>query len=419
MKREDTLPLNAQRLAARVEELGLKQWWLAEQLGVDRKTVGRWLSGKVRRIARDNLARLAAELGCSEGDLLLEDGEALATREERRAAAEALRERDLLQLLAPTDDWPLAESLIKATLGPHLPLRSLGQLRNLLSVACWRQGHYEEALVHAGHAREIGERIGERGIVLKATLNQATIHSFVGPIPLAVEEYAACLREPEAFDSQRDHGAALSNVGWLHREERRFDEACEAQLASIRIFSALGLDYNLAISWISLTLHHTELGAFESASEALRTARRHADAARYERGRLACRFYEADIRGLQGEHARAVELVRAALPEVARFQAFDLTCREIAVRQLRLAGELEAAEEELASALRLSRTLPLIQASTLVEGSRLARARGRERLERERRERANAIYRETGLDVRTSARPWGEHGTREPSRRPG
>ncbi|MEM7246829.1 MAG: helix-turn-helix transcriptional regulator [Acidobacteriota bacterium] len=413
MKREDTVPLDGHFLVRRLEVLGMKQWWLARQLGVSRKTVSRWVSGKVKRIAADNLAALARELDCSPDELTsAEADEVLATREEQRAAAEVLQERDLLQLLSPSDDWKLAESLIKATMEPNLPLASLGRLQNLLSIAAWRQGHYEEGLSRADRAHEIGRRLGDRGIEMKAVLNRATIHAFVGPVPQALDEYRECLDRPERFDTARDHGAALSNIAWLHREAGDLDAALEAQEASIRVFDSLELDYNLAISWISMTLHATELGRFEEAGVSLDKARHHAEVARYERGLTCCDLYEADFVGLGGDTERALELIATARPRLDGYEVFDLTCLEICARQYRLAGELEKAEAELTTALDRAAGLPTIRAFLWQERSRLAAAMGQPELEQECRAEANALFAEHGLHARVADHPLPEHGRR-------
>lgn len=47
LKRNKEILLNPVFLKNRILELGIKQWWLAEQVGVDRKTVIRWVQGKV------------------------------------------------------------------------------------------------------------------------------------------------------------------------------------------------------------------------------------------------------------------------------------------------------------------------------------------------------------------------------------
>jgi hypothetical protein len=57
------ITLNSAWLRNRVAELGLKQWWLAEQISVDKKTGIRWLHGHVRAIRPANAAALAGVLG--------------------------------------------------------------------------------------------------------------------------------------------------------------------------------------------------------------------------------------------------------------------------------------------------------------------------------------------------------------------
>jgi len=44
-------------LKNRIAELGFKQWWLAEQIDVDKKTVLRWIQGQVRFIQIKNAER--------------------------------------------------------------------------------------------------------------------------------------------------------------------------------------------------------------------------------------------------------------------------------------------------------------------------------------------------------------------------
>ena len=68
MHRQDTIALDTHALTERVRALGLKQWWLARTIGVDRKTVSRWLTGKTKRLDRDNACRLAQVLGCPTAD---------------------------------------------------------------------------------------------------------------------------------------------------------------------------------------------------------------------------------------------------------------------------------------------------------------------------------------------------------------
>ena len=99
MRREDTVALDTHFLVRRIEVLGLKQGWVADRLGVARKTISRWVTGKVKRVARDNaeegLRRAAAfppllgELRAEQARLELAAGDAEAEARARAAANEA------------------------------------------------------------------------------------------------------------------------------------------------------------------------------------------------------------------------------------------------------------------------------------------------------------------------------------------
>ena len=197
----DMLRLDTHALGERLRTQGAKQAWLAERVGVDRKTVTRWATGRVKRLDREHAVLLAEALGCAVEDLTVKDeADVLATKEEQRVAAKLIQERDLLARLAPTDDWKLAESLIRATLQPNLPLAALGRLYNLLAIAAWRQGKYDEALRHAERAREIGERAKDAKIVCGAVYNTAVVESLRGDHLAALASYERCLERPGGRD---------------------------------------------------------------------------------------------------------------------------------------------------------------------------------------------------------------------------
>ena len=64
--------LNNRRLRERIQELGLKQWAVARQTGVARRTVIRWINGEVSRITAENLQNLARVVSLSPADLSTE-----------------------------------------------------------------------------------------------------------------------------------------------------------------------------------------------------------------------------------------------------------------------------------------------------------------------------------------------------------
>jgi len=384
-------------------------------IGVDRKTVGRWLSGRVKRIARRNAEKLAANLECSLEDVTVPEGvDVYATREEQRAAAALLREKDLLQILSPSDNWDLAERLIKATMHPDLPLRDMGQLYNLLSIAAWRQGNYDEGAAHAERAREIGEKLGDAGIILNAAQTLATIDSLLGRNVRALEGYEKCLARPEYFNTKRDHAKALSNVAMVYGDFARFGESVAAQAKAIKLFEELALPFNLAIAWVGMGDALTELGYFSGARAAAGKARRCAAEAGFEKGLVTTLFYLGDAACLQGDLGEARGLVEAGTDGLHKYEVYDLACHEIAARFYRRAGELDEAARRAAYGLSATDGFPNLYARMLQERARLAIAEGEPAAEVRYRGEANAIFERTGLNARVRNEPVAEYGAMFP-----
>ncbi len=411
MRKEDTVRLNTHAVVRRVEVLRLKQWWLAEAVGVSPRTVNRWLGGVVTRVARENAERLAQHLGCAVEEIVVSDeADVYATRQQQRTAAALIEERDLLGLLSPSDNWHLAEGLIKATMQPNLPLRQLGMLYNLLSIAAWRQGQYEEARGHAERARECGQKCGDRGIVHKAIFNVATIESIAGSSLRALAGYEETLQHPEYFDTRRDHGSALANVAAVYRDFVRFQESLAAQQAAIRIFEELRAPFNLAIAWISMGQVAVELGWLEEAERAYDTAMHYAEASGYERGHASLLLYRADVVSLRGNHDEAMRLAEAGGTGLERFAVYDLACDEIGVRVARRAGDHAEAVRRCEAAAVRSCTFPVMHARLLQEQSRLAHAMGDVVTGRSALREAGAIFRRLGMHARIARGALAEYG---------
>lgn len=411
MPRSDTLPLNTHFLVRRVENLGLKQWWVARQVGVSRKTVSRWVNGRVKRIEAESADALASVLDCDVADLTLgDDADVLATRAEQRAAARLIRERNLVSLLSPTDQWQLAEGLIRAAMLPDLPLRDLGALYNLLSTVEWRQGRYPEATRHAARALDIAGRVGDRLMEIKAVFNRATIDSLLGHTTPALAGFERVLAIPEAFDSPGGRASTSSNVGSVYRSLLRFDDAIEAQRAAIETFTRLGADYNLAIAWTSMGVVLAEAGRLGEALDAFDAAVRHARACGYERGVTSSSIYRADVQSLQGRTTEARNLVETHLPDLAGYEVYDLTGHECAARVYRRAGDLARAREQIDEGLRRSEGFLEIRALMAAEWARLEQAAGDDAAATTAIELANGSFREADLPMRMLAAPVPEYG---------
>lgn len=56
--------INPTEIRRLIQEQGLKKWWVAEFSGVHKTTLRRWLSGRITKVKRDNIEKLASVLTC-------------------------------------------------------------------------------------------------------------------------------------------------------------------------------------------------------------------------------------------------------------------------------------------------------------------------------------------------------------------
>lgn len=403
MKRDDNLLIDSHRLRDAIDRRAIKHVVLASEIGVTPRSVSRWVSGEVQRISRPNAIALSSALECSIDDITEGPAPVLATRREQQRAARALQERDLLLLLSPSDNWELAERLIRATMEPNLPLDDLGRLYNLLSIASWRQGRYDEGLEHAREAHSIGERCGESGITAKARTNLATIYDLRGDLERALELYCVGLDHPEQYDSPADHAASMSNTASLLHQFSRHEDAATLQLDAARKYEALARPFNVAIAWTSLAIHLQELGLHGYAWGALDRSDAAAAAAGYERGRAQIEVYRAESLAACGQNERAVASLRSGLARLSEFEVHDLSCLQIAARVARLGGDIDEARRAIRVALDATMQFPFMHASALMEASRVARAARDHDTAGDTLDRACVMFAQLGLNARAES----------------
>jgi tetratricopeptide (TPR) repeat protein len=173
-----TFLINGAFLEDRIARLGLKHWWVAEQSGVDERTLRRWIHGQVKRAQQENLRALARCLGCPEGELVVQrEEDYFATAREQVRAAELIEEQDLIRTLAPSGNWSMFEGIVKAVMSPRVPLPTLARLYNLLSVSTRSRNDPEAALKYGRRALEIAERAGSRLLLAQSQESVAAILS--------------------------------------------------------------------------------------------------------------------------------------------------------------------------------------------------------------------------------------------------
>ena len=371
MAAQDTITLNSAWLRNRVAELRLKQWWLAEQAGVDKKTVVRWLHGHVRSIRVDNARMLASILDCRIDDLMLPDERAeLATEADQARAAELLASGALIETLGPVGDWNVIETLIKAIAVPQLPAHVLATLYNQLCVACWRQSKLGPAQTYNDAALALAERCGDKALTAAALQSRANLQHWRGECGLAQQTYRQCLAlapyldEMALANTHTNYGASLYETGEL-------DAGRAELLQAMTLLRLRGTPMQLSIARSHLAILALRGDDVQAAHEHAIWSQIHAGQAGYRRGVAMAALLRADVAARRGERADALDRLADGRHRFAELQIEEGLNEEIAARVLRLAGHFDDAQAAIHRGLAYSEAFPLEQAQLQLEHARL------------------------------------------------
>lgn len=354
-----SLQLNPTWLRNRVAELGLRQWWLAEQLGVDRRTVLRWVNGQVRTIQPDRAEALAGVLGCRVTELLLhEPSTQLASAEDQRRAGQALAASQLLDRLGPVGEWDVAEQLIRAAAVPDLPVDVLGRLYHQLCVACWRQDKLAEAAAHNATTLELAGRCGDQSLRADALGSRANLAFWRGDLDAALATWQEALALSPWLTS-RQRGALLSNLGAALVDTGQ-PEAGRGHLLAARVcFEAEGTPMNHAIVHGNLALLALQLGDDAGVADHSQRARQHAQRGDYRRGLALSDLLDAAVAGYRQDRAAVQALLPRGLAAFAEQGIAESLNHRLAAEAWLALGDTQAAQAATAEALRLAAPFPV------------------------------------------------------------
>jgi transcriptional regulator with XRE-family HTH domain len=353
------LTLNATALRNRVAERGLRQWWLAEQLGVDRRTVLRWVNGQVRTIAPDRAEALAGVLGCPLSELLLHDpATQLASTEDQRRAGQALAASQLLDRLGPVGEWDVAEQLIRAAAVPDLPVHVLGRLYHQLCVACWRQDKLSEAATHNTAALELAARCGDQSLRADALGSRANLAFWRGDLTAALASWDEALALG-AWLTPRQRGALHSNLGAALVDTGQPAAGRRHLLEALACFEHDGTPMNHAIAHGNLALLALQQGDTAALSDHSQRARGHALRSDYRRGQALSDLLDAVAAAHAQDRAATQTLLARGLAAFAAQGIAESLNQRLAAQAWWALGESEAARAAAAEALRLAAGFPL------------------------------------------------------------
>ncbi|WP_432662174.1 tetratricopeptide repeat protein [Wukongibacter baidiensis] len=393
MKKKNTIAINTHFINNRIQELGLKRSWLAERIGVDRKTISRWTTGKVKYIADYNAEALAKCLEATIQDISDNtDIYTLGTQLDKELAVKEIISEDLLLLLSPTGNWRLIETIIKSTISPGLSKENIGKLYNWLSITKWRMKNYDDAIVFANKALEIGDEIGDKAISLKALFNLGTIESLMGNNVPALEFYLKCYELKEYFETKMDLASLCTNLSMVYRDMVSFKESIYFQKEAVRLFTSEERNYNLAIAHQCFGYIYTEIGEFNKAIESLNKAIEYAKKSNYQAGLVTINLYKLDAVVLSNRFEDINDDIEAIINRFLNEDYNDSFCFEYIARYYRIMSRILEAEKVIKIGLKKIQNNPVAEASLWHERARLALIMENLEAEKSYREKGNSIY---------------------------
>lgn len=363
----DLRPLNSIFLKNRVVELGLKQWWLAEQIGVDRKTVQRWLQGQVKSIQMENLVALSKVLDCEVQEFVLADPNShTANSQDQIAAAEMIAASSLIDKLGPVGEWNVIESLLKSIVVPDLPFQVLGDLYNQLTIASWRQSKIQQADIYNKKTKEIALKLNDKSLLAKALLSEANILSWRGECKKAIECSESIIKM-ERFLEPRLMGSTHSNLGGLLYEMGETEPSLAHVEKSLFYFLLDGTAMNLSISHCHLAIIGLITGDLKMAELHSEKSNELASAVDFRRGIYFAHLIQSNVQAAKGFISDSVMNLYKGLEGFKSLKVEEGLNYEFAGRICRINGKLEESLNYLKKGIEISNEFPLYQAAIYFE----------------------------------------------------
>ncbi|PTA68123.1 EAL domain-containing protein [Deinococcus arcticus] len=269
-------------------------------------------------------------------------------------------------------DTAQAEALLRGALAQARALRdaaSEGLALVILSSVYFYNSRYAEATQANEQARALA-RAHNLPLIEARALSGLGINARVqGEFGQAMEHYLEALRLTQLSGDQENQMRILINIGVLRMNIGEYDLALEAQQQASELALGLGHRVGHSIATVNTVVSYHHLGRYD---EAVALAAEHLPVLhelKLRQNEAVMQAYVTHALVARGEPARAAELARQTIP-----MARDTGNREHLVnlqsgygRALHQLGQLDAAHEQLRSALDTARAYDLkVQERTLL-----------------------------------------------------
>lgn len=267
--------------------------------------------------------------------------EALGTRKDRWEAARQLQHSNLTEMVGPSYSWELAESLIRSTIDPEMPLDLQAALYMQLA-SCGIYSHKHELVrTSAEIALRKATEAGEESLAHRARTMLGNEALMIGELKRAISFYEEALRQRELFSSPAKLAGTLSNLAVAFSLRADFEEALETFAEAVSVWEMTEPVISMSTAWYLKARLHTELQMRDDARQAIQRCREVCSKIGFRKNANMCIVLEADLASQEGEHEEATRLAREAMKALEQTPNVSPEAHESIVRVLRCAGHIE------------------------------------------------------------------------------
>ncbi len=390
------------KLKSVIKESELRVWWIAEQMKVDRGTVSRWLSGRVKKIQEVNLESLISILEVDRDSIIIPEEPIVgSSKKDRQSAAELIVERDLITLLAATEDFLLAEKILKALIHPDLPKNLLSQLYTRLSSSLWKQQKYSEAKKCVQRSIEIAIEVKSKTDEYKARINYSLLELLSGDVSNALVQLKKVIEssdnEIETFHARSYLCNALCYYGRIEESAQLLQSQLESPI--LQRFEQIRRNNILATMWGFHCDVLIELNHLSEAQKANSISRQHLIKTPLLAVKINADLREAEIEARKSGSKKSITTYETAIREAEDKDITPSIFYLYGARVYRLAADYDKASSLITKALLLKNDPP-VRGSFWIEKRNLCLLQGHKEEALMAQKKAERIYRTYGMEAR-------------------
>ena len=296
-----------------IERRGLQHWWIAEQIGINRRTLHRWLSGKTLNISPTSIEALAEVLACSPEAITSPDIKIVASPNDQLNAAHTLIGSRSMEELLVGHRFKEYEALAKGLLVPGLTRTDLGELYQRVAHVLMRQSKLDECRQYALLAHEIALQTSNDPLKLRAGMLLSYARYIAGDARGCLHLDQANLREARRLEQPWQVAANLSNLADQYLDFGRYTRSIRLQRSAIEIYTKLDSAMSLAFCHLGLFQLYREINDSNQARGELDLAEFQVERVGFKRGYGDVASGRALLLSDAGEHQKAINELNTAL----------------------------------------------------------------------------------------------------------